>query len=113
MDAEMSHGVTDESDDRIAEQAASFDEALAAGRDPFPVPADDFDGLSALLAAQASLQIAGRVWPRSAKMEIRSPVFPVPQPQSSAGSGSSASWVRAGSALSSWRSTRNWAGRWR
>jgi serine/threonine protein kinase len=65
----MSHGVTDECDDRIAELAASYDEALAEGRDPLPVPADDPEALSVLLAAQASLQVLERIWPRSVKME--------------------------------------------
>ena len=72
----MSHGVTDEDDDSVAEQAASYDEALAAGRDPVPVPADDPEGLSALLAAQASLQMLERVWPRSVKMENPQPGSP-------------------------------------
>lgn len=65
MDAEVSHGTSGECDDRVAEQAASFDEALAAGREPLYAPVEDSEGLSALLAAQASLRMLERVWPRS------------------------------------------------
>jgi WD40 repeat protein/serine/threonine protein kinase len=74
----MSHGVTNEHDDGVAEQAASFDEALAAGRDPVLVPAEDPEGLSALLAAQASLRLLERVWPRSLKIEHSEPESPSP-----------------------------------
>ncbi len=74
----MSPGVTDEDDDGVAEKAASFDEALAAGRDPDPVPAEDPEGLSALLAAQSSLRLLERVWPRSLKMEHSEPEFRSP-----------------------------------
>jgi eukaryotic-like serine/threonine-protein kinase len=73
VDAEISHGVTGERGERAAEHAASYDEALAAGRDPLPVPADDAEGLSALLAARASLQMRERVWPRSVRMENSEP----------------------------------------
>ncbi|MGP0068587.1 MAG: WD40 repeat domain-containing serine/threonine-protein kinase [Isosphaeraceae bacterium] len=74
----MSHGVTDEDDDGVAELAASFDEALAAGHDPVPVPAEDPEGLSALLAAQASLRLLESVWPRSLKLEHSEPESPSP-----------------------------------
>jgi serine/threonine protein kinase len=56
---------TGEGDDRIARQAESFDEALAEGRTPPEGPAGETDGESTLLAAQASLRMLERVWPRS------------------------------------------------
>jgi eukaryotic-like serine/threonine-protein kinase len=76
VDAEISHGATEECDDNVAEQAASFDEALAAGRGSSPVPAGDAEGISALLAAQASLRMLERVWPRSPKVENPEPGIP-------------------------------------
>ncbi len=73
MNAEMPSGRSGESDDRVAEQAASFDEALAAGRGSLPAAVSDPEGLSALLAAQASLKMLERVWPRSVPMEDPEP----------------------------------------
>ena len=72
-DAEMSHGLSGEPDDRVAEQAALFDERLAAGRGPEVFAVGDALGPSALLAAQASLEMLERVWPRSVKMEGAEP----------------------------------------
>jgi eukaryotic-like serine/threonine-protein kinase len=53
-------------DDQLAAKAEALDEALAAGEQPTltePV-SDGSDTISALLAAQASLQLLERVWPR-------------------------------------------------
>ena len=77
---EMSNELSGAGEERVAERAASFDAALAAGRDPLPVPADDPEELSAILTAQASLQMLERVWPRSAKMEDSEPESPSPTP---------------------------------
>jgi WD40 repeat protein/tRNA A-37 threonylcarbamoyl transferase component Bud32 len=72
MDVESSPGGCD---DRIAEQAASFDEALAAGREPLPIEESEAEGASALRAAQASLRWLEQVWPRSIR-EVEVPPWP-------------------------------------
>ena len=78
---EMSNELSGAGEERVAERAASFDAALAAGRDPLPVAADDPEGLYALLTARASLQMLERVWPRSVRMEESEPGSPSPAPE--------------------------------
>jgi eukaryotic-like serine/threonine-protein kinase len=81
MGIETSDEVSGGSDDRVTAQAVSIDEALAEGRDPSTtVPADSSEGLDALLAARASLQMLERVWPRSEKLGPADPDIPDPLP---------------------------------